>query len=65
MNGFVLKETSYFKMLELTFSYKLYWGSCMISIDKTASKKIGVWIRSMTFPFPEVALISKNLPYDI
>ena len=65
MNGSVLKETSYFKMLGLTFSYKLYWGSYMISIDKTASKKIGAWIRSMTFPSPEVALISINLPYDI
>ena len=29
-------------MLGLTFSSKLDWGSYMISIDKTASKKMGL-----------------------
>ena len=43
-------------MLALTFSSKLNWGSCIISIAKTASKKIGALIRSMKFLSPEVAL---------
>ena len=43
-------------MLRLTFSSKLDWGSYIISIAKTASKKIGALIRSMKFLSPEVAL---------
>ena len=43
-------------MLGLTFSSKLDWGSCIISIAKTASKKIGVLIRSMKFLLPEFAM---------
>ena len=43
-------------MLELTFSSKLDWGSYILSIAKTASKKIGALIRSMKFLSPEVAL---------
>ena len=43
-------------MLGLTFSYKLDWRSDIISVAKTASKKIGALIRSMKFLFPEVAL---------
>ena len=43
-------------MLGLTFSSKLDWGSYMISIAKTTSKKIGALIRSMKFLSPEVAL---------
>ena len=39
MNGSVLEEKSSFKMLGLTFSSKLDWGS-YIFIAKTASKKI-------------------------
>ena len=35
---------------------KLDWGSYIISIAKTASKKIGALIRSMKFLSPEVAL---------
>ena len=49
------KKTS-FKMLGLTFSSKLDWGSYIVSITKTASKKIGALIRSMKFLSPEVAL---------
>ena len=56
MDGSILEETSSFKMLGLTFSSKLDWGSYIISIDKTASKKIGALIRSMKFLSPEVAL---------
>ena len=55
MDGSVLEERSSFKMLGLTFS-KLDWGSYIISIAKTASKKIGVLIRSMKFLSPEVVL---------
>ena len=43
-------------MLGLTFSSKLHWGSYIIFIAKTASKKIGALIRSMKFLSPEVAL---------
>ena len=43
-------------MLELTFSSNLDWGSYIVSIAKTASKKIGALIRSMKFLSPEVAL---------
>ena len=42
-------------MLGLTFSSKLDWGSYIISIAKTASKKIGALICSMKFLSPEVA----------
>ena len=40
----------------LTLSSKLDWSSSIISVTKTASKKIGALIRSMNFLFPEVAL---------
>ena len=56
MDGSVLEEKSSFKMLGLTFSSKLDWGSYIISIAKTASMKIGALIHSMRFLFPEVAL---------
>ena len=41
MDGSVLEEKSSFKMLGLTFSFKLDCGSYIISICKTASKKAG------------------------
>ena len=44
MDGFVLEEISSFKMLGWTFSSKLDWVSYIISIGKTASKKIGALI---------------------
>ena len=56
MDGSVLEEKSSFKMLGLTFSSKLDWGSYIISIAKTASKEIGTLIHSMKFLSPEVAL---------
>ena len=56
MDGSVLEEKTSFKMLGLTFSSKLDWGCYIVSIAKTASKKIGVLIRSMKFLSPEVAL---------
>ena len=63
IGGSVLEEKSYFKMLGLTFSSKLDWGSYIISIAKTAFKKVGTLIRSMKFlrnfyevPFPSCYL---------
>ena len=41
MGGSILEEKSSFKMLVLTLPSKLDWGSCIISIAKSASKKIG------------------------
>ena len=43
-------------MLGWTFSSKLDWGSYIISIAKTASKKFGALIRCIKFLSPEVAL---------
>ena len=55
MDRSVLEEKS-FKILRLTFSSKLDWGSYIISVAKTTSKKIGTLIRSMKFLSSEVAL---------
>ena len=43
-------------MLELTFSSKLDWGSYIITIVATTSKRIGALICSMKFLSPEVTL---------
>ena len=56
MNVSVLEEKSSFKMLRLTFSSKLDWGSYIISIAKTASKKIGALICSIKFLFPQFVI---------
>ena len=56
MDGSVLVEKSSFKMLGLTCSSKLDWGSYIISMARTVSKKIGVLIRSMKFLSSEVAV---------
>ena len=61
MDGSVLEEKSSFKMFGLTFSSKLDWGTYIISIAKTTSKKIGALIHSMKFLSPKVALyLSKS-----
>ena len=54
MDGSVLEEKACFKMLGLTS--KLDWDSYIISIAKSASKKIKALIRSIKFLSPEVAL---------
>ena len=54
MGGSILEEKSLFKIL--TLSSKLDWGSYIISIAKTTSKKIGALICSMKYLSPEVAL---------
>ena len=51
MDESVLEEKSPFKMVGLTFSSKMEWGSYIISITKTASKTIETLSLS-----PEVAL---------
>ena len=56
MDGSILEEKSSFKMLGLTFSSKLVWGSYIIPVAKTGSKKIGALIDSTKFLSPEVAL---------
>ena len=56
MDGSVLEEKLSFKMQRLTFSSKLDWSSYIIFIAKTASRKIGPLIHSMTFLSAEVAL---------
>ena len=43
-------------MLGLTFTSKLDWGSYIISIAKTSSKKIGALMRSMKFLSTKVVL---------
>ena len=55
MDGSILEEKPPFKMLRLTLSSKLDWGSYIISITKIA-KKIGALIHSMKFLSPEVAV---------
>ena len=49
MDGSVLEEKQYFKILGLTFSSKLDWGSHIISIAKTPSRKIGALVWSVKF----------------
>ena len=56
MDGSVFEEKSSFKILGVTFSSKLDWGTYIISIAKTASKKIGALIHYMKFVRPEVAV---------
>ena len=54
--GLFLRKNSSFKILGLTFSSKLDWCSYIMSIAKTASKKIGASIHSMKCVSPVVAL---------
>ena len=63
MDGSVSEEKSSFKVLKSTFFSRLDWRSCIISIAKTASKKIGALIRSTQFLFLMMLCISINLPY--
>ena len=62
IDGSVLEKKSSLKMLGLTFSSKLDWGSYLISIAKTASKKIGALIHSNFFLL-RLLCISISLPY--
>ena len=75
MDGLVLEMKSSSKIQGLFFCSIFDWGSYIISIAKTVSKKIRSLIRSMKFLSPEVALflhkstkrptnLSINLPYN-
>ena len=55
----MLEKLSWFcltSLITMVFSSKLGWGSYIISIGKTASKKIGALIHSMKYLSPEFAL---------
>ena len=56
MGRSVFEKKVYFKMLGLTFSSKLDWGSYIMSTIKNTSTKIEGLIRSMKFLSPEGAL---------
>ena len=56
MDGSVVQKKSFFKMPKLIFSSKLDWVSEIISVAKTASKKIRALIRFMKFLSPKVVL---------
>ena len=49
-------KKSFLRWQGLSFSSELNWGSYIISITITASKKIGALIRSVKFRSPEVTL---------
>ena len=54
MNGSVPEKKSYFKMMGLTFSSTLDWGSCTISITTAPPRKLGcVSIKSTMRPCME------------
>ena len=55
-----LAEKSFCKRMGPSFTTKLDWGSYIMSITKTASKKIGALIGSITFVSSEVALYLYN-----
>ena len=65
MGGSFLEEKLSFKMLGLTFSSRLDWGSYIISVVKSAFKKIGALIRSMNCLSSDLFCISINLPYGL
>ena len=56
MDGSVPEEQSSFTMVWFSSFSKLDWGSCIASITKTVSKKIGTLIHFMKFFSPEVPL---------
>ena len=56
IDGTVVEEKSSCKMLGLSFSSKLDWGSYIVSIAQAASNKISTLICSIKFLSPEVAL---------
>ena len=63
MDGSVLEEKSFLKMLGLTLSFELDWGSYVFSIAKTASKKTGTLILLESSFLLRLLCISINLPY--
>ena len=64
VDGSVFGEKSSFKMLDFSFSSKVDWGSYIISIATTASKKIGDLILRSFFLL-RLLCISIYLPYGL
>ena len=62
MDESILEQKSFFKMLEVSFSFKLDKGSYIVSVCKNTSKKIGTLARSLKFLSPGVAVY---LPYGL
>ena len=60
MDGSVLEDKTSFKMLGLTFSSKLDWGSYIVSIAKTASKKIVLTFAAMLCELSSIILCYGN-----
>ena len=56
LDGSILEEKSFFKILVVSLSFKLDWDSYIIPIAQTAPTKIGVFIHFMKFRSLEVAL---------
>ena len=63
MDGSALEEKSSFKMLGVSFSSKMNLGSYIVSIAKTASKKLGTFLRSLYLL--KLLFISINLEYGL
>ena len=63
IDRFDLQEKSLVKMLGLIFSSKLDWGSYIISIAKSASKKLEPWFILWSFFLLRLLFISINLLY--
>ena len=63
MDGSALEEKSSFKMLGVSFSSKMHLGSYIVSIAKTASKKLGTFLRSLYLL--KLLFISINLEYGL
>ena len=57
MNRSVLEKKHLLRCWGWTFSSKLDWSSCIISISKTASKKNGALVRSVKFLSPEAVAL--------
>ena len=65
MDGSVLEEKSSFKMLGLTFSSILDWGSYISLLLKLHQRKLEPWFVLWSFFLPRLLCISINLSYGI
>ena len=66
MNGSILEKKNHIlKYWDCFFSCELNWASYMVFIGKTASKKIGILIRTTKFFFVRLPFITINLPYAL
>ena len=64
MNKSVIEEILFFEMLQMTFSSTLDYGCYIISVAKTASKKIGTLTVLWSLFLLRLLRISTNLPYS-